>query len=81
MANPDALLDHGASHAMVRRAIGQLREYGDWPLSEAALAVTDTGRIVLKADDGTYALPPRGWQRILSPRPLRDVRLRLKRGG
>ena len=38
------LLEHGVSHMMVRRAIAHLADYGDWPLSEAPLAVAD-GRI------------------------------------
>src|SRR3954451_12582603 len=76
-----ALLDHGASHAMVRRAVAQLGEYGRGPLSEASLAVTDKGRIVLREDDGTFALSPRGWQRMVAPPPLEDVRLRLRRAG
>ena len=36
-----ALLDRGVSRMMIRRAISQLAGYGDWPLSEATLAVTD----------------------------------------
>ena len=76
-----ALLDRGVSHMMVRRAIAQLTEYGDWPLSEASLAVTDKGRIVLREDDGDFALSPRGWQRMVAPPPMSDVRLRLRRGG
>ena len=39
-----ALLERGVSHMMVRRAIAHLGDYGDWPLSEAPLAVTDGGR-------------------------------------
>ena len=77
-----ALLEHGVSHMQVRRAIGQLREYGAWPLSEAPLAVT-TGsprpRIVLNEREGAFALSPRGWQRMVAPPPLEDVRLRLRR--
>jgi DNA-binding transcriptional MerR regulator len=74
-----SLLDHGVSRMMIRRAISYLHEYGDWPLSEATLAVTDRGRIVLRDDDGAYALSPRGWQQMVAPPPLRDVRLRLRR--
>jgi DNA-binding transcriptional MerR regulator len=74
-----ALLDRGVSHMMVRRAISQLGEYGDWPLSEASLAVTERGKIVLREDGGTFALSPRGWQRMVAPPPLEDVRLRLRR--
>ena len=74
-----SLLDHGASRMMVRRAVAHLGEYGDWPLSEASLAVTERGRIVLREDGGAFALSPRGWQRMVAPPPLQDVRLRLRR--
>jgi DNA-binding transcriptional MerR regulator len=76
-----ALLERGVSHAQVRRAIGQLAEYGDWPLSEAPLATTEGARprIVLRERDGTYMLSPRGWQRMVAPPPLADVHLRLRR--
>jgi DNA-binding transcriptional MerR regulator len=72
------LLERGVSHMMVRRAIAHLSDYGDWPLSEAPLAVADR-RLVLNDRDGTFALTPRGWQRMLTPPPLEDVRLRLRR--
>jgi DNA-binding transcriptional MerR regulator len=72
------LLERGVSHMMVRRAIAHLTDYGDWPLSEAPLAVAD-GRIVLNEREGAFALSPRGWQRMLTPPPLEDVRLRLRR--
>jgi DNA-binding transcriptional MerR regulator len=75
------LLENGVSHAQVRRAIAQLGEYGTWPLSEAPLAVTDEPRprVVLREADGAFALSPRGWQRMVAPPPLEDVRLRLRR--
>ena len=76
------LLERGVSHAQVRRAITQLGEYGTWPLSEAPLAVTTDGprrRIVLREAGGAFALSPRGWQRMVAPPPLEDVRLRLRR--
>jgi DNA-binding transcriptional MerR regulator len=76
------LLERGVSHAQVRRAITQLGEYGAWPLSEAPLAVTTGGprsRIVLREAGGVFALSPRGWQRMVAPPPLEDVRLRLRR--
>jgi hypothetical protein len=76
-----ALLDRGVSHMMVRRAVSQLTGYGDWPLSEASLAVTDKGRLVLREADGDFALSPRGWQRMVAPPPMTDVRLRLRRAG
>jgi DNA-binding transcriptional MerR regulator len=74
-----SLLDRGVSRMMIRRAISYLTEYGDWPLTEAVLAVTDRGRIVLREDGGAFALSPRGWQRMVAPPPLEDVRLRLRR--
>jgi hypothetical protein len=77
-----ALLDRGVSRPMIRRAIAHLD--GAWPLTDAQLATTDGGRrprIVLREDDGAYALTPRGWQRMVAPPPLRDVRLRLRRTG
>lgn len=76
-----ALLDRGVSRMMIRRAISQLASYGDWPLSEATLAVTEKGRIVLREDGGEFALSPRGWQRMVAPPLLSDVRLRLRRAG
>jgi DNA-binding transcriptional MerR regulator len=73
------LLERGVSHRTVRRAIAHLAEYGDWPLSEAPLAVAD-GRLVLNEREGAFALSPRGWQRLLAPPPrLDDLRLRLRR--
>jgi len=71
-----ALLDAGASHAQVRRAIAHLP--GTWPLSDARLAVTDTGRIVL---DREFVLSPRGWQAITETPPVQDIRLRLRHPG
>ena len=74
-----ALLARGVTHAQVRRAITRLSEYGRWPLSQAPLATTD-GRhpkLVLRERDGAYALSPRGWQLMVAPPPLEDVRLRL----
>ena len=71
-----ALLDAGASHAQVRRAIAHLP--GTWPLSDARLAVTDTGRIVL---DRAFVLSPRGWQAITETPPVKDIRLRLRHRG
>ena len=75
------LLERGVSHRQVRRAISYLGSYGKWPLSEASLAVSDGPRpgIVLREEDGAFALSPRGWQRMVAPPPLEDVRLRLRR--
>ena len=76
------LLERGVRHADVRRAATQLERYGDWPLSEAPLATTDGTRrplIAVREEDGVYALGDRGWQRLVAPPPLEDVRLRLRR--
>ena len=42
------LLERGVRHRDIRRAIDRLDAYGDWPLSEAPLATTPEGRIVLR---------------------------------
>jgi hypothetical protein len=76
------LLERGVRHADIRRAVQRLGDYGDWPLSEAPLATTvGNGRpaIVLRDGDGAFALTARGWQRLVEPPPLDDVRLRLRR--
>ena len=68
------LLERGVRHADVRKAVRRLERYGEWPLSEAPLATTaGAGRpvIVLREDDGSYALSPRGWQRMAAPRARR----------
>ena len=77
-----ALLERGVRHRDVRRAIDGLAGYGDWPLSEAALATTEERRprIVLREDGDAYALSERGWQLMAAPPPLEEVRLRLARG-
>jgi DNA-binding transcriptional MerR regulator len=74
-----ALLERGVRHREVRRAIERLQGYGDWPLSEAPLATTPEGRIVLRENGQTYALSDRGWQLMATPPALEDVRLRLRR--
>src|SRR4051794_12880082 len=56
------LLARGVRRADIRRAIEHLRDYGDWPLSEAELSVGEDGRLLLREDGSTYALTPRGWQ-------------------
>ncbi len=77
------LLRRGVRHADIRRAIERLRDYGDWPLSEATLATTvgdRRPRIVLREGRRTFVLDDRGWQAV--PRALlevEDVRLRLRR--
>jgi DNA-binding transcriptional MerR regulator len=77
-----ALLRRGVRHADVRKAIGQLRRFGSWPLSEAPLATTVEGgkpRIILHEREGTAVLTNRGWQRLAAPPAYEDVRLRLRR--
>ena len=77
------LLERGVRHADIRRAVAKLGDYGEWPLSEARLATTvGNGRpqLVLREPDGVFALTARGWQRLVAPPPLEDVRLRLRRG-
>lgn len=79
------LLSRGVSHADVRRAIERLRDLGRWPLQEAALGTTlEGGRpcIALREPDGGIAvLTARGWQETVAPPRIREVRLRLARGG
>jgi DNA-binding transcriptional MerR regulator len=74
-----ALLERGVSHAQVRRAIAHLD--GEWPLSDARLAVTGEKRprIVLRENGGVAVLSARGWQQMCTPPPFEDVPLRLRR--
>ena len=79
------LLARGVRHADVHRAIERLRDYGDWPLSEAWLATTREApgvrpRIVLREGDTTLMLTARGWQVVVTPIALNDVRLRFRAG-
>jgi DNA-binding transcriptional MerR regulator len=75
-----ALLERGVRHLQVRRAITHLGDYGDWPLSEAPLATTRDGRLVLLRENGeVYALSPRGWQLMTAPPELEEVHIRLRR--
>ena len=75
------LLERGVRHRDVRRAIDRLGAYGDWPLTDAPLATTPEGRIVLRENGNAYALADRGWQLMTSAPELEDVRLRLRRTG
>jgi DNA-binding transcriptional MerR regulator len=74
-----ALLERGVRHREVRRAIDRLAGYGEWPLSEAPLATTADGRILLHENGGVYALSDRGWQLMTTPPPAETVQLRLRR--
>jgi hypothetical protein len=76
------LLERGVRHADVRKAVRRLADYGDWPLSEAPLATTVGTRrtlIALRQPEGIFVLGPRGWQEVVAPPPLEDVRLWLAR--
>ena len=76
------LLERGVRHADVRKAVRRLARYGDWPLSEAPLATTvGTPRplIAVREPEGIFVLGARGWQEVVAPPPLEDVRLRLRR--
>ena len=71
-----ALLEAGANHAEIHRAIARLP--GRWPLSAADLAITADRRIARRNEDGELeVLSPRGWQFVANGPPPRDVRLHL----
>jgi DNA-binding transcriptional MerR regulator len=70
-----ALLEAGASHAEIHRAIARLP--GRWPLSAADLAVTTDGHVARRDDEVLQVLSPRGWQLVTDGSSVRDVRLRL----
>ena len=71
-----ALIEAGASHAEIHRAIARLP--GPWPLSGADLAVTPDRHVARRNDDGALeVLTARGWQFAANGTPARDVRLHL----
>ena len=72
------LLARGVRRAEIRRAIDALGDYGEWPLSEARLAVSDERRLVLREDGTSYVLTRRGWQTVVVPGESEEVRLRLR---
>jgi DNA-binding transcriptional MerR regulator len=75
-----ALLDRKVRHREVRRAIQHLGDYGQWPLSQAPLATTRDGRLVLLRENGdVFALSPRGWQLMADPPVFDEVHGRLRR--
>jgi DNA-binding transcriptional MerR regulator len=77
-----ALLDRKVRHREVRRAIKHLGDYGQWPLSQAPLATTRDGRLVLLKENGdVFALSARGWQLMAEPPPYEEVHGRLRRAG
>ncbi len=73
------LLERGVRHRDVLRAISRLDNYGEWPLSQAPLATTPEGLIVLCENGCVYALSDRGWQKMTAPPAVEAVRLRLRR--
>jgi len=76
------LLERGVRHADIRALFPMYESYGDWPLSEAPLATTvGTPRplIAVREPEGIFVLGARGWQEVVAPPPLEDVRLRLRR--
>ncbi|HEX5618464.1 MAG TPA: MerR family transcriptional regulator [Solirubrobacteraceae bacterium] len=77
-----ALLERKVRHRTVRLAIAHLTDYGQWPLSQAPLATTRDGRLVLLKENGdVFALSPRGWQLMAEPPDLEEVHGRLRRAG
>ena len=72
------LVRRGVRRADIRRAIAHLRDYGEWPLSEARLSVTSDRHLVLHENGTRYALTPRGWQTVAIPDESDEVRLRLR---
>jgi uncharacterized protein (DUF433 family)/DNA-binding transcriptional MerR regulator len=79
------LLDRGVPHKAIRTAIAALGEqFGDWPLTDAPLA-TEAGegraRMVLQELESFYDVGDRGWQQLLEPAHLNEVRAQLRRGG
>ncbi len=73
-----ALLARGVRHRDIRRAVDRLA--GTWPLQDALLATTEDGHLVLRDNGAVYALVDRGWQRMTTPPPTEDVRLRFRKG-
>lgn len=79
------LLERGVSHLAIRKALRALGEqYGDWPLTEAPLATDVSGgraRLVLEQLEALYDVGEKGWQQVLAPEHLDEVRAQLRRGG
>ena len=70
------LLRRGVRRKDVRRLREELDGYGDWPLSAAALAITDGGGVVVR-EEGLAVDVLKGGQVLLADQPLEDVALRL----
>jgi uncharacterized protein (DUF433 family)/DNA-binding transcriptional MerR regulator len=78
------LLERGVTHRDIKRAIGRLKDYGDWPLTDAPVGtVPGEGRahLVVQEPEGTYDIGRRGWQQVVEPDNLELIRGQLRRGG
>jgi DNA-binding transcriptional MerR regulator len=78
-----AMLERGVRRPDIRRAVARLRASGrPWPLSAARLATAHEGRgparLLLHHDGGWHELGPRGWQRVVVPGAVEEVRLRFR---
>ncbi|HZO98642.1 MAG TPA: DUF433 domain-containing protein [Gaiellaceae bacterium] len=74
------LLDHDVPHRDIKKAIESLKQYGDWPLTHAPLAVAG-GRVFSAEGDQTYDVGRRGWQQVVAPENLTRIASELRRGG
>lgn len=79
------LLDRGVPHRDVKAAIERLAtRYGDWPLSEAPLATVpgvNRARLVVHEAHADYDVGDKGWQQVIEPERLDELRRQLGRGG
>ena len=80
------LLENHIPHRDIKTAIHSLREYGDWPLTNADLVAsidpeTNKGRVYAVRDDAAYDVGRLGWQQVVNPDNLNVIRDRLRRGG
>jgi uncharacterized protein (DUF433 family)/DNA-binding transcriptional MerR regulator len=81
------LLETGIKHNEIKRAIGRLSTYGDWPLTHADLwaenarDTTASTRLLAVEDDAAYDIADRGWQQVVNPQHLTRISSELRRGG
>jgi uncharacterized protein (DUF433 family)/DNA-binding transcriptional MerR regulator len=79
------LFERGVTHRSVLTAIGALREYGDWPLTGADLAVARDGsarsRLIARHEGASYDIGDRGWQSVINAETLQLISSLLRRGG
>jgi uncharacterized protein (DUF433 family)/DNA-binding transcriptional MerR regulator len=81
------LLELGIKHQEIKKAIGRLASYGDWPLTHADLRTENvldlaaSPRLLAVEDDATYDIADRGWQQIVNPHHLTRISGELRRGG